>query len=67
MMTDVGRAPAMSPLIGFGPEIRGDLGQGLRREWQVTNGIGGYGAGTIAGCQTHTFSNTHRSRARSIE
>ncbi len=55
MMTDVGRAPAMSPLIEFGPEICGDLGQGLGREWLVTNGIGGYGAGTIAGCQTRRY------------
>jgi hypothetical protein len=67
MMTDVGRAPAMSSLIGFGPEICGDLGQGPRREWLVTNGVGDYGTGTIAGCQTYASSNTHRSSARSTE
>ena len=29
--------------------------QSLRREWLVTNGIGGYAAGTIAGCQTRRY------------
>ena len=55
MMADVGRAPGVSLLIRFGPEICSDLGQGLRREWLVTNGIGGYGAGTIGGCQTRRY------------
>jgi hypothetical protein len=49
MMTDVGREP------GFGPQISGDLGQALRREWLGTNGIGGYDGSTIAGCQTRRY------------
>jgi hypothetical protein len=55
LMTDVGWAPGKSPLIGFGPEICSDLGQELRQEWLVTNGIDGYGAGNIVGCQTRRY------------
>jgi len=40
---------------GLGREICGDLEQALRREWLVTNGIGGYAAGTLAGCQTRRY------------
>src|SRR5436190_726952 len=29
------------PLIHFGREVCGDLAAGLRREWLVTNGLGG--------------------------
>jgi len=29
------------PLIDFGPEIAADLPNALRREWLVTNGLGG--------------------------
>jgi len=39
----------------FGREVCGDLEQALRREWLVTNGLGGYGSGTIAGCQTRRY------------
>jgi predicted glycogen debranching enzyme len=41
--------------VTLGREVCGDLGQALRREWLVTNGIGGYGAGTVAGCQTRRY------------
>jgi predicted glycogen debranching enzyme len=41
--------------ITFGREICGDLEHALRREWLVTNGIGGFGSGTIAGCQTRRY------------
>ena len=27
----------------------------MRREWLVTNGLGGFGSGTIAGCQTRRY------------
>ena len=37
------------PLVHFGREICGDLACGLRREWVVTNGLGGYASGTLAG------------------
>src|SRR5579864_8938933 len=39
----------------FGREVCGDLEQALRREWLVTNGIGGFGSGTISGCQTRRY------------
>ncbi|MES9993117.1 MAG: amylo-alpha-1,6-glucosidase [Candidatus Thiodiazotropha sp.] len=34
--------------IAFGRAVCGDLGQAERREWLLTNGLGGYAAGTIA-------------------
>jgi predicted glycogen debranching enzyme len=39
----------------LGREICGELEQALRREWLITNGIGGYAAGTLAGCQTRRY------------
>jgi predicted glycogen debranching enzyme len=38
-----------------GREICGELAQSLQREWLVTNGMGGFAAGTIAGCQTRRY------------
>lgn len=35
--------------IGFGREICGNLDIAASREWLVTNGIGGYACGTVAG------------------
>ena len=35
------------PLVDFGREVCGDLAAGLRREWLVTNGLGGYASGTL--------------------
>src|SRR5271156_2182530 len=46
---------AVNQAIRFGPELCGDLLPALRREWLITNGIGGYGAGTVAGCQTRRY------------
>ena len=37
------------PHVAFGREIVGDLGSGLRREWLVTNGLGGYASASVAG------------------
>ncbi|HEU4324298.1 MAG TPA: amylo-alpha-1,6-glucosidase [Roseiflexaceae bacterium] len=36
-------------MIDFGREVCGDIGAAASREWLVTNGIGGYAAGTVAG------------------
>ena len=47
------RAP--QPAMTFGRAVCGELGDALRREWLVTNGLGGYGAGTLAGCQTRRY------------
>ncbi len=43
------------PLIDFGPEIAADLPNALRREWLVTNGLGGYASGTVAGVDTRQY------------
>jgi glycogen debranching enzyme len=43
------------PLVHFGPEIGADLANGLRREWLVTKGIGGYASGTISGINTRRY------------
>ncbi len=42
-------------MIHFGREICGDLEAGLRREWLVTNGLGGYASGTLAGINTRRY------------
>lgn len=41
--------------INFGREICGQLDLAESREWLVTNGIGGYAAGTIAGLLTRCY------------
>ncbi len=43
------------PLIHFGREVCGELAAGLRREWLVTNGLGGYASGTLAGINTRRY------------
>jgi len=45
----------MSMEINFGREICGQLELAESREWLVTNGIGGYAAGTIAGLLTRCY------------
>jgi predicted glycogen debranching enzyme len=51
------RAPSIleRPLVRFGREITGDLAAGLRREWLVTNGLGSYASGTVAGPATRRY------------
>jgi predicted glycogen debranching enzyme len=41
--------------IEFGREICGDLGAAESREWLVTNGIGGFASGTVAGSSTRRY------------
>jgi predicted glycogen debranching enzyme len=41
--------------IEFGREICGELSSAESREWLVTNGIGGYASGTIAGLNTRRY------------
>ena len=43
------------PHVHFGREICGDLESGLRREWLVTNGIGGYASATLPGVPTRSY------------
>ncbi len=42
-------------MINFGREICSYGGSATSREWLVTNGIGGYAAGTVAGCLTRRY------------
>ena len=42
-------------LIELGPETCHDLEAGLGREWLVTNGLGGYAFGTVAGPATRVY------------
>ncbi len=41
--------------VNFGREICGNLETAETREWLVTNGIGGYGSGTVAGLLTRRY------------
>src|SRR5215203_5142617 len=43
------------PHVAFGREIGGDLEAALRREWLVTNGLGGYASATIAGVMSRSY------------
>jgi glycogen debranching enzyme len=51
----VARRIEWEPLIRFGRAICGDLDAALRREWLVTNGLGGYASGTISGVNTRRY------------
>ncbi len=41
--------------IRFGRETCGELAQAERREWWLSNGLGGYAAGTVAGTLTRRY------------
>ncbi len=41
--------------IRFGRDVCGDLDQAERREWWLSNGLGGYAAGTVAGTLTRRY------------
>ncbi|NEZ61452.1 glycogen debranching protein [Leptolyngbyaceae cyanobacterium CCMR0082] len=42
-------------MLTFGRELCGDLATAETREWLVTNGMGGYAAGTVAGILTRRY------------
>ncbi|MCC6614099.1 MAG: glycogen debranching enzyme family protein [Anaerolineae bacterium] len=42
-------------MLDYGREICGDGRSAMRREWLVTNGIGGFAAGTLAGVNTRRY------------
>ena len=42
-------------MIGFGPAVCTGLASAERREWLVTNGLGGFASGTIAGTLTRRY------------
>src|SRR6516225_6774461 len=43
------------PAITFGREVCNDLAVAERREWLVTNGIGGFASGTVSGNLTRRY------------
>lgn len=49
------KPPALPRLIRFGREVCGCLAQAERREWLLTDGYGGYAAGTVAGTLTRCY------------
>ncbi|MGR9107202.1 MAG: amylo-alpha-1,6-glucosidase [Gammaproteobacteria bacterium] len=46
---------SMPELVHFGREICGDLEQAERREWWLSNGLGAYASGTVAGSLTRRY------------
>jgi predicted glycogen debranching enzyme len=42
-------------MIGFGPQVCGDLAAGAAREWLVTDGRGGFAMGTVSGLRTRRY------------
>ena len=48
-------APIWPQVVAFGREICGDLSMAERREWLVTNGVGGFASGTVAGSLTRRY------------
>ncbi|MEN8167467.1 MAG: amylo-alpha-1,6-glucosidase [Pseudomonadota bacterium] len=46
---------ALPQLIRFGQEVCSDLAQAEHREWWISNGLGSYAAGTIAGTPTQSY------------
>ena len=42
-------------MIHFGREITGEFAPASRREWLVTNGLGGWAAGTVSGANTRRY------------
>ena len=48
-------APGGPAVVAHGRAILGDLDAALRREWLVTNGIGGFAMGTLGGPATRAY------------
>jgi len=49
------RASDLHSAVSFGPAVCNDLAAAEQREWLVTNGIGGFASGTIAGSATRRY------------
>src|SRR5258705_4213843 len=49
------RTSGISVAVSFAPEICNDLVAAEQREWLVTNGIGGFASGTVAGSATRRY------------
>ncbi|MCC7359128.1 MAG: glycogen debranching enzyme family protein [Anaerolineales bacterium] len=42
-------------MITFGRDLTGDFASASRREWWVTNGLGGWASGTVSGANTRRY------------
>ena len=42
-------------MIAFGRQVCGNLDAGAGHEWLVTDGLGGYAMGTVAGLRTRRY------------
>lgn len=51
-------------MIDFGREVCDNLDVSITKEWLVTNGIGGYASGTVAGLLTRRVAASRRRGAR---
>src|SRR5215467_8566967 len=49
------KVPAAETVTAFGPELSTDLAAAEQREWLVTNGLGGFASGTVAGPATRRY------------
>ncbi len=49
------RATANAWNLSVGPDICRNVQAGLDHEWYVTNGLGGYAAGSLAGATTRSY------------
>ena len=50
-----GQAASFISPVDFGREICGDISAAEKREWLVTNGLGGFASGTVAGHLTRRY------------
>ena len=48
-------AAVAKPVVAFDRSICNDFGAASSREWLVTNAVGGYASGTVAGCATRRY------------
>ncbi|HWT89440.1 MAG TPA: glycogen debranching enzyme N-terminal domain-containing protein, partial [Candidatus Angelobacter sp.] len=48
-------AAVAKPVVAFDRSICNDFAAASSREWLVTNAIGGYASGTVAGCATRRY------------
>ncbi len=47
--------PELPSSVQFGREVCGNLEAAVSREWLVTNGLGGFASGTVAGAMTRRY------------
>lgn len=55
IMTDAPKTPRPLPTVSWGHERCGSAQQAEAMEWLVTNGLGGYASGTVAGMHTRRY------------